>query len=128
MTTALSGLSNQGTVAAGQTMTVKTVLENTTDQGQPMTVAIVGLPGGVEPNTQQLDELMEAGKFDYYELRGREVVFYWRTIEPQATQSIDFTVTATIPGKYTGPASRAYLYYTAEQKQWTEPLRVTISR
>jgi hypothetical protein len=128
VTTELSGLTDQETIAAGKTLTVKTALENTSDQGQPMTVAIVGLPGGVEPDTGRLDELMEAGKFDYYELRGREVVFYWRTIEPKATKSIDFTVTATIPGKYTGPASRAYLYYTAEQKQWTKPLQVTIQK
>ena len=93
-----------------------------------MTVAIVGLPGGVEPNAEELGELMKAGKFDYYELRGREVIFYWRTIEPNAEKPVDFTVTATIPGKYTGPASRAYLYYTAEQKQWTEPLKVKIRK
>jgi hypothetical protein len=32
------------------------------------------------------------------------------------------------PGKYTGPASRAYLYYTAEQKHWADPLAVGIER
>ena len=79
-------------------------------------------------NAEELNELMDAGKFDYYELRGREVIFYWRTIEPAARKPVDFTVTATIPGKYTGPASRAYLYYTAEQKQWSEPLKVTIRK
>jgi hypothetical protein len=93
-----------------------------------MTVAIVGLPGGVEASTERLDQLQEAGQFDYYELRGREVVFYWRTIPPRAVKAISFTVTATIPGKYQGPASRAYLYYTAEQKQWVEPLRIEISK
>ena len=93
-----------------------------------MTVAIIGLPGGVEPKAVQLDEMRDAGEFDYYELRGREVVFYWRTLEPNAEKTLDFTVTATVPGKYTGPASRAYLYYTAEQKKWVEPLEIEISR
>ena len=33
-----------------------------------------------------------------------------------------------VPGQYTGPASRAYLYYTADQKQWIDPLVVEITR
>ena len=91
-----------------------------------MTVAIVGLPGGLEPRAAQLDELQEEGKFDYYEIRGREVVLYWRTIEPNATKEVEFHVTATVPGKYSGPASRAYLYYTAEQKHYAQPLTIEI--
>ncbi len=122
-----TNLNADANVAAGDTMTVSTVLENKTDQGQPMTVAIVGLPGGLEPRQDELDELKEAGEFDYYELRGREVVFYWRTIAPRESKEIEFTVTAEIPGKYTGPASRTYLYYTAEQKVWVEPLAVEIA-
>ncbi|MCG8650611.1 MAG: hypothetical protein MI861_12315, partial [Pirellulales bacterium] len=116
------------TATLGSTFTVKTTLKNVTDSGQPMTVAIVGLPGGLEPRPEELDELQDAGKFDYYELRGREVIFYWRTLPPQAVKQVDFTVTAEIPGKYAGPASRAYLYYTAEQKHWIEPLRIEIAR
>jgi hypothetical protein len=34
---------------------------------------------------------------------------------------------AAVPGTYTGPASRAYLYYTDEFKCWTQGLGVTIS-
>ncbi len=121
-------MTGDGKTKAGDTLTVKTRMENVTPSGQPMTVAIVGLPGGVEPRAEELDELRDAGKFDYYELRGREVIFYWRTVEPRAVKEIDFTVTATVPGRYTGPASRAYLYYTAEQKHWIEPLEIEISR
>jgi uncharacterized protein YfaS (alpha-2-macroglobulin family) len=117
-----------GRVDAGQMLKVEMRMENKTQQGQPMTVAIVGLPGGVEPRVDELDELQEAGRFDYYEIRGREVVFYWRTVEPRGSQEVEFHVTAAIPGKYVGPASRVYLYYTAEQKSWIEPLSVEINR
>ena len=113
-------------IEAGDTLTVAVRLSNQSSQGQPMTVAIVGLPGGVEPRAEELDELQKEGRFDYYELRGGEVVFYWRTIEPESIKEVDFHVTAAIPGKYSGAASRAYLYYTAEQKQWTQPLVVEI--
>ncbi len=115
-------------VAVGSTLQVIAELRNKSDQGQPMTVAIVGLPGGVEPRIEKLDELRAAGEFDYYELRGREVILYWRTIQPQFERSIAIDVTATVPGKYTGPASRTYLYYTAEEKYWTEPLVIEIRR
>ncbi|WP_442511382.1 MG2 domain-containing protein [Novipirellula sp. SH528] len=127
VTTKLAGqFDKDGNVAAGDSLTVKASLVNTTNEGQPMTVAIVGLPGGLEPQIERLDELKKAGRFDYYELNGREVIFYWRTVEPDSVKEIEFGVTAAIPGKYTGPASRAYLYYTAEQKQWTEPMVVEI--
>ena len=121
-------LGDKKQLKAGDTINVRATLENTTESGQPMTVAIVGLPGGVEPKAEQLDEMKEAERFDFYELRGREVIFYWRTIEPNAEKQIEFTVTATVPGKYTAPASRTYLYYTAEQKSWTKPLKVQIDR
>jgi len=116
---------------AGQTTQLNVRLENTSGQGQPMTVAIVGLPAGLEPRVEHLDELQEAGEFDFYELNAREIVFYWRGVAPEArgAAAIDFNVdvVAEIPGRYTGPASRAYLYYTAEQKHWVEPLAVEIA-
>ncbi|TWU54535.1 A-macroglobulin complement component [Rubripirellula tenax] len=121
-------LAADGTVPVGSTMQVIAEIKNTIKVGQGMAVAIIGLPGGVEPRTEKLDELKTKGEFDYYELRGRDVVLYWRTIPPSFNKSISLDVTATIPGKYTGPASRAYLYYTAEEKRWTEPLTIAIRR
>ncbi|TWU41134.1 MG2 domain-containing protein [Novipirellula artificiosorum] len=113
-------------IAAGQTLSMEAELVNLTGEGLPMTVAILGVPAGLEPRTAHLDELNAAGQFDYYELRGREVVLYWRMMKPNETKSIRFDVTAEIPGSYTGPASRAYLYYTSEQKQWDLPLKLQI--
>ncbi|MBC7816230.1 MAG: hypothetical protein IAG10_04960, partial [Planctomycetaceae bacterium] len=115
------------TLKAGDTVRLEAMLKNTTERGLPMTVAVLGFPAGLEPRAEELNELRDAGAFDYYELRPREVLFYWRTIHPQAEHHLAITLTATIPGEYTAPASRTYLYYTAEQKHWTEPLRVRIT-
>ena len=115
-------------LAQGDTARLEARLKNATDRGLPMTVAILGLPAGLEPRAEELNELREAGAFDFYELRSREVILYWRAIAPQAEHRLSLTLTATIPGEYTAPASRSYLYYTAEQKQWTEPLRARIAR
>ncbi len=110
------------TIGAGDTVRLEAVLKNTTARGLPMTVAVLGLPAGLEPRAEELNELRDAGAFDYYELRPREVLCYWRTIHPQAEHRFAITLNAAIPGEYTAPASRAYLYYTAEQKHWTAPL------
>lgn len=128
VTTAWAGNDDDAvvTVSAGEAVSIQAKLVNLFDQGQPMTVAIVGLPGGVEPNVDQLDQQKQAGEFAYYELRGRDVVFYYRDLEPGQTKIIRFDAVAAVPGRYTGPASRAYLYYTAEQKRWTRPLEITI--
>jgi hypothetical protein len=127
LATQLGSQSETATLTAGDTVRLDALLKNTTERGLPMTVAILGLPAGLEPRAEELNELRDAGAFDYYELRPREVLCYWRTIPPQAEHRFAITLTAAIPGDYTAPASRAYLYYTAEQKHWTEPLRARIA-
>ncbi len=115
-------------VEAGETVALAAELRNTSDQGQPMTVALLGLPAGLEPRTEQLDELKEKGTIDYYETRPREVICYWRSLAPKKQVDLTLDLVAAIPGRYVGPASRAYLYYTAEQKQWADPVEVEITR
>lgn len=100
---------------------------NTRDEGLPMTMVIAGLPGGLEPRHEQLKESVKAGKFSFYEIRGRDVAIYFRDLPPKAEREIVLSAIAAAPGTYVGPASRAYLYYTPEEKKWTEGLRVTVT-
>jgi hypothetical protein len=92
----------------------------------PTPIAIVGIPGGLEVRHDQLKELVKSGKIAAYEVIGRDVVLYWRALDGGATVEVPISLTAAIPGTYTAPASRAYLYYTDEFKQWSDPLAVTI--
>ena len=119
---------DQQKVAAGGTVALLATLTNTTDKGQPMTVAILGIPGGTRPRADQLEELKKNGTIDYFETRPREVVCYWRALAPKRSIDLRLDLIAEIPGRYTAPASRAYLYYTAEQKQWAEPVAIEIAR
>ena len=66
----------------------------------------------------QLKELVGADRISSYEVIGREVILYWRALKANETRRIPISLTAAVPGSFTGPASRAYLYYTDEQKQW----------
>jgi len=125
-------------VNAGDTVGLTVALSNESGAGnepgtgQPMTVAIVGLPAGLEARVDQLDELKDAGEFDYYEMTARELIFYWRSLSPDAKDDkkikLHLDLVAEIPGQYTAPASRTYLYYTAEQKHWIDPLQIEIAK
>jgi hypothetical protein len=119
----------------GQSAKLKAVLENKSGQDQGMTVAIIGLPGGVilPEDHQQLKELTrprdngaKPGIISAWEINGRELVLYWRELKADARIELDLDVICRLPGTYTGPASRAYLYYNADRKNWIAPLRAAI--
>jgi uncharacterized protein YfaS (alpha-2-macroglobulin family) len=102
-------------------------ITNKSDQPIPTPVAIVGIPGGLEIRHDQLKELVKSGRIDAYEVIGREVVLYWRYVKPNDKFEFPLSLVAAVPGVYTGPASRAYLYYTDEFKNWAPGLKVSIT-
>jgi len=116
-----------GGIKAGEGTEIEVNLKNIKTQPLPMVIAIIGIPGGLEPRIDSLKDLVKTNKIAFYELFGaREVVFYWRQMLPDEEIKFNFDVLAAIPGTYTGSASRAYLYYTSEHKQWIPGLNVTI--
>jgi hypothetical protein len=122
MTTELA----QPTLAEGAVSEVKVTVTNKTPDTLPTPIAIIGLPGGLEVRHDQLKELVKAERIAAYEVRGREVILYWRDIQPNQTIELPLSVTAAIPGEYTGPASRVYLYYTDEFKQWLPGMKAVV--
>jgi uncharacterized protein YfaS (alpha-2-macroglobulin family) len=113
-------------VSEGAVTEVKVKVVNLMQEILPTPVAIIGLPGGLEPRHDQLKELVKSGKIAAYEVIGREVVLYWRGLKEKQEVSFPISVTAAIPGTYTGPACRAYLYYTDEHKYWVDGLKIRI--
>jgi len=114
-------------VTEGAVTEANVTVANQADGPIPFTVAIVGLPGGLEPRHDQLKELVKSGKIAAYEVIGRDVVLYWRQMLAGQKVQVPISCVAAVPGTYTGPASRAYLYYTDEFKAWVPGLRVAIS-
>src|SRR5262249_42455170 len=120
----------------GDTVKLHAVLENVSKKEQGMTVAIIGLPSGLalagdgiqlKSQTQRAGDASPAGKISAWELRGRDLVLYWRTIDANAKIDLNFDLQCRLPGAFRGPPSRAYLYYDAERKFWTEPLAIRIA-
>jgi hypothetical protein len=116
-----------GQVLEGGVTEAVVSIANKSDGVIPTPVAIIGLPGGLEVRHDSLKELVTAGKIDAYEVRGREVILYWRYLNPKDNFDLPLSLVAAIPGTYTGPASRAYLYYTDEFKSWAPGLKVNIT-
>jgi hypothetical protein len=114
------------TVTEGDTVALDVEVKNRTAEGQPMTLAIIGLPAGLELPTRVLEDLQKAEAFAFWELKGRELALYWRDLAPEATKKLTLDLVARIPGQSTGPASRTYLYYTPQQKRWAAPLRIDV--
>ena len=122
-------------VKEGDTVRLTATVQNKTGQGQGMTVAIIGLPGGLalpedfaqlKEMTALRDQGTKSGLISAWELRGRELVLYWRDLAPEAKIEINLDLICRLPGIYHGPASRTYLYYNADNKFWTDPLAITI--
>jgi alpha-2-macroglobulin-like protein len=115
-------------IKLGEGVKLRARVENTTKDGLPMTLARVGIPGGLTFQTWQLKELRDKGAIDFYETRPREVILYWRALAPSAKKDIDLDLLAATPGTFEAPATSAYLYYTAEDKAWTAPVKINVEK
>lgn len=113
-------------VQEGETVSLSVEVHNMTKEGQPMTMAIVGLPAGLEAPTDVLNDLKKGERFDFWEIQGRDLVLYWRDLAPSARETVNIDLLARIPGKTTGPASRVHLYYTPQLERWSEPLSIEV--
>jgi alpha-2-macroglobulin-like protein len=130
LTTALS----KGQVTEGDAVRLNVTVKNIQKKQDGMVTAIVGIPAGLKlpEDMKQLKQLTEKpldGKratVSYWEKRGREVVFYWHGLDEKQSVEFGLDLIADVPGEYRGPASRVYLYYTPELKQWVAPVAVKI--
>lgn len=123
------------TAQEGETVRLKATVENRMAETLGMTVAIIGLPAGLTlpEDMKQLKELArlrnndtEPGIISSWETRGRELILYWRTMAADQKIDINLDLICRVPGEYRGPASRAYVYYNADEKHWVDPLQIAI--
>ena len=115
-------------LAEGQTSRLTATVTNTTDAATGMAVAVLGLPAGmtVPADGKQLRQLTDDGRIDFWEVRGRELVLYWRGLTAKEVKIVAVELVAEFPGEFRGPASRAYLYYDAGRKHWVAPLKAVV--
>lgn len=92
-----------------------------------MCLAVIGLPAGLELQTRELERLARSAAVDFAELRGRDLVVYWRSFGAKAERTFHVDLIARIPGTTTGPASRVAPYYQPERRSFAPALTVDIA-
>ena len=112
----------------GENVRLSVELSNKTNEGQPMTVAIIGIPAGLTAQPWQLKELQEKEIVDYYETSGNSIILYYRDLAPSEIKKVNLDLKAEVPGTFDAPASSAYLYYTNEHKVWTAVKQLEITK
>ncbi|MFK7947801.1 MAG: carboxypeptidase-like regulatory domain-containing protein, partial [Saprospiraceae bacterium] len=110
----------QTTVKQGETVRYEIKLKNVNNMLRNTPIAIVGIPAGTSPQLWQLKKLQKEGVFDYYESFNGYLVFYYRTIKSMEEKTINLDLKAEVKGRFSAPASSAYLYYMSEYKTWTK--------
>jgi TonB-dependent SusC/RagA subfamily outer membrane receptor len=114
-------------VAVSDVVRMSVTLQNTKNQGLPMSMIKIGIPGGLSPQPWQLKELRDKNIIDFYEIFDNYLVFYFRQMDPDEMKQINLDLKADMAGDYEGAASCAYLYYTDEYKHWLEGLKIKIN-
>jgi hypothetical protein len=125
----LSTRLGRASAAEEERVALTATVTNTSGKDQGMALAIIGLPGGLSlpEKMDQLKDYVKEGRISYWELRGRELILYWRGLAKDQQVEVNLDLICRVPGEYRGPASRAYLYYNADHKHWVEPLAIEIA-
>lgn len=114
-------------IKVNETVRLSVKLKNKEEIAKPMSVAIIGIPGGMSLQPWQLKELQEKEVFDFYEIINDNLVIYYRELGPAEEKIVNLDLKAEIPGSYTGIASSAYVYYMSEHKHWINGIKANIS-
>ncbi len=112
----------------GQTVRLTATIDNVSGEAVASPIARIGLPGGLVFQDWQLRELKESGALATFETGPREVVAYFDAFAPGASKTLELDLVAEVPGRYTAPASSAYLYYSDADVRWVAGPTVTIAR
>lgn len=116
------------TIKQGNTIRLTATIKNTTNEGLPSTMAVIGIPAGCAFQPWQLKEMMDKKLFDFYEIKGNNLIAYYRQMKPSEKIELNFDLRAEIPGNYCANASAGYLYYTNEFRDWEKGLTLNIQK
>ncbi|MBK8845776.1 MAG: hypothetical protein IPO27_04085 [Bacteroidetes bacterium] len=119
---------SEKTVKQGNTVRLTATIKNTTNEGLPSTMAVIGIPAGCSVQPWQLKEMFDKKLFDFYELKGNNLIAYYRQMKPSEKIELNFDLRAEIPGNYCANASTGYLYYTNEYRDWEKGLSLHIQK
>lgn len=115
-------------VSLGDLISLRVAIEGPSDFHSPVT-AVVGLPAGLSPRLEQLDELQAQGRIGAYEIDGRRLMIHGAsTTRVEERSPLNLDLIAEFSGRFTGPASCIYGAANPNQVRWCKPLEVEVGR
>ena len=87
----------------------------------------LGIPPGFTPLTADLDDLVETGVIERYELTGRQIIFYMTDVSSGEIFTLTYRLQARFPIRAQTPSSSAYDYYVPEQRATEAPQRIIVT-
>ena len=105
---------------------MKVEIKNQLPYVLPMVTAKIGIPAGLSLQPSLLKDLVEKKQVSYYEIFDNFLVLYWESMQEMEVKTINLDLKAEFPGDFTGKSSAVYLYYTPENKNWAEGLKVQV--
>ncbi len=115
-------------VKLNETVRLAVEIVNPNGYGLPMSIARIGIPGGLSLMPWQLKEWQEKRVFDFYEIIEGDLVLYFKELGPSQTIEIPLDLKAEVQGSFQGRACSAYLYYNDEEKYWMPGLHVEVGK
>lgn len=114
-------------VRVGQTMGLAVEVANPSEQAAPLVVALIGLPAGLEPRGEQLQQLKKQAAVDQFAIGPRQVALYWRTMSGRQKIALRLELVASASGRFQGPASMGYLYHSPDARSYAAPLALEVA-
>jgi uncharacterized protein YfaS (alpha-2-macroglobulin family) len=98
------------------------------DRTEPanMTIVDLGVPPGFDVVADGLAKLVQEKVVERYELTGRQVILYFRTLPPGEPVRFEYALRAKHPVKAKTPQSLVYQYYEPEVRDVAEPVLLTV--
>ena len=110
----------------GESTRLVATVANRTAEVVPDPIARIGLPAGLSPRREQLEDLKARGEIAFFELRPREVTLYWDGVAANEAHTVSLDLQATAAGRFTAPASSAYPYYDDQARAWQPGVEVEV--
>jgi hypothetical protein len=114
-------------LAVNDTLTATATVLNRTDQTAPMVILDLPIPAGFAVATSDLDRLVAERKIDRYQTTPRAVIVYLRSLAPDRSLTLRYSLQATMPVKVAVPPAQAYQYYDPSKRGVGTPRRLTVA-
>jgi len=114
-------------LAVSDLVEVTATVTNRMPGAAPMVILDLPIPAGFAVERDDLSELLVAGTIAKYQVTPRSAIVYLRRLLPKEPLVLRYRLRATMPGKITAPAARAYEYYDPAKEATSATVRLTVT-